>query len=114
MATTITIWKDRDNAAKITLAKSGTTLTADEMAAITKVEIKYNGNYYNSDDHADMFDWTTYADDGQLVINAGTVDLGDNLATDRKAELIIYDASNPNGIVWAQFTMIIKQDAVVA
>ncbi len=109
---TLTIWKDRDNPAFVQLLKGGELLTEDEMDAITKIEILFNGTYYSSTDHAGMFDWATYKSAAKVMITAGLVDMGDVLI-DKKAELIVYDASNTNGIVWTQMKIVIKADAEV-
>jgi len=108
----ITIWKDRDNPSFIQLLKGGELLTELEMDAITKIEILFNGTYYSSADYAGLFDWTTYKSTAKVMITAGMIDMGVVL-TDKKAELIVYDASNINGIVWAQISITIKADAKV-
>jgi len=110
---TMTVWKDRNNISYFELSKQGELLTAIEMSAITKAEIKYNDLYYNSDDYPTAFDWITLESESKLIVKFGLIDLGDNLSKDRKAELIIYDAVNTDGVVWNQFTMIIKIDAEV-
>lgn len=103
------VWKDRANPVYIQLSKLGTVLTAEEMAAITKAELKYVGVYYNSTDHPTVFDLTTLAADGKIVIKPGLLqwEAGADIV-----ELIIYDALNVDGIMWKQIRVTVKDDAI--
>lgn len=113
-----TIYKDRDNPIALVLQEDDENITEAQMLAITKIGVKYDsdnndnndddGLYYNSDDYPTKFDWTTYADEAKIVMKLGTILPA---GRDRKAELIIYNASNTNGIVWAQLYLIVSAEA---
>ena len=111
MAEKMTVWKDRDNPIYITMTEDGTNLTVEQMEAITKVEIFFDGVYYSSADYSDCFDLASKKDESKIIIYPGLLPLPDDHATQDYAELIIYDASNTNGIVWMQFVMIVMTDA---
>jgi len=86
----------KDNVSRLELKTAG---SLQSIADLTKVEIKINGVVYSSADDADAFDWATEGADGILRLALGKIS---SLVAgkDRKAELILYDASNTNGIVW--------------
>ena len=105
------VWNDRDNAIKVMLKIDGVTLTQQEIEAITKVEIKYKDNYYNSIDDPTAFDLVTDKATGEISFSLGM--LGLEVGSDSKAELIIYDVVNTNGIVWCQGKLKVKDDAAV-
>ncbi len=113
-----TIYKDRDNPIALVLQEDEENITEAQMLAITKIGIKYDpdnddndsddGLYYNSDDNPTLFDWITYADEAKIVMKLGTILPA---GQDRRAELIIYNASNTNGIVWTQLYIIVSDEA---
>ena len=105
------IWNARNNAIRLELTKDDTVLTQTEIEAITKAEIKFNNTYYDSDTYASSWDLVTYKADGQIEFSFGL--LGLTASTDRKAELIIYDAANTNGIVWTQGKIKVTDEAIV-
>ena len=101
---------DRDNSFLITLKKDKINLTVAEMNSISKVEIKFDGKYYDSATYPACFekdaDTASYRVKpnafGLPVMNKGDV-----------VEFIVYDAGDYiNGIVWGQFLLIMKGDAV--
>ena len=110
------VYIDRDNAISFLLKKKPPDedefrkLTSDEMADITRVKVRYNGKYYDSDDYPTLFDWSSYADIGVLTFKMGTM-VGLEAGIDRNAELIIYNTANPNGIVWDTFRLKVLDDA---
>ena len=91
-----TFYLNKDNVSRLELRTGG---ALQDISTLTKVEIKISGVVYSSADHADAFDWTTEGSNGILHLALGKIS---NLVAsrDKKAELILYDASNPNGIVW--------------
>jgi len=106
---TAVVYEDRDNSFKLTLKKNNTTLTSSEMTAITKYEIRYNGVYYDSDTYPDAF----VPDNANGTIEIKPYELGLETGTD-KVELIIYDSVNyTHGLVWEQFKLKVKSDAIV-
>ena len=113
MAEKMIVWKDRDNPTYIQLQENEVNLTPGQMEAITKAEIYFDGNYYNSNDNPECFDLTTMKDESTLILHLGLLPLHDGYAENDLAELILYDAVNTNGVVWMQFVIIIKTDAEV-
>jgi len=103
------VWKDRANPVYIQLSKLGAVLTAEEMAAITKAELKYSGVYYDSTAHPTAFDLTTIAAEGKIIIKPGLLEW---TAGADIAELIIYDSVNTEGIMWMQIRITVKDDAI--
>ncbi len=104
----VQVYKDRDNSFTLTLEKNGTTLTRTEMDAITRVEIKYNGTYYNSVDNAPGF--LKDAANGQITIKPYELSLDASRDT---VELIVYDAGNyTHGLVWTQFRLVVSNEAL--
>ena len=107
----MTVWKDRSNWIEIELKKDGTTLTSDEIDAITKVELKYKDVYYDSTTYTDAFDLVTGRESGKLIIKPGLLDWE---AGSDVVELIVYDAANTNGVMWMQIGTQVRADAEVA
>jgi hypothetical protein len=105
-----TVYVDRDNTFTMTLKKNDISLTEEEMNAITKVEIKYQGTYYNSIDNAAGFDITVAT--AKVKITPKALLLAESI-TGELVEVIIYDSASTNGIVWDQFTLVNKNDATV-
>lgn len=109
-----TIYADRDNPIALVLQEDEENITEAQMLAITKVGIRYDpasdgdGAYYDSATYSTLFDWTTYADEAKIVMKLGTIL---PVGYDRKAELLIYNASNTNGIVWAQLKLKVSDEA---
>ena len=104
-------YKGRADGVAYTLKRNGIALTAEDMALITKHEFKFNGNYYNSEDHASLF--SIDVDSATITIYPGLIT--DVVATtDRKVEIIVYDASRPQGFVWGTISLKVSGDAVPA
>jgi len=93
-----TVIVDRDNTFALQLIKNKVVLTTNEMQAITKVGLKFNGTEYESDTYPDgEFDWATREAEGVVVFKlGGTLSAG----RDTKAEVIIYSATETLGVVW--------------
>ena len=104
----MTVWKDRANPTSIQLIKDGTALTEEEIGVITKVGIRYQGVYYNSESYPDAFDLVTLASEGKVVLRAGLIPLA--VGSDA-VELLIYDTFNVAGIMWMQIAMVVRDDA---
>jgi len=98
----------RDNSFFLTIYKNGVALTPTDMSSITKFEIKFNGEYYDSD----TYPAGIVPDNSTGTITIYPRVLGLKVSTDHKTELIIYDANHTAGFVWTQFRMKIKGDAI--
>ena len=106
---TAVAYEDRDNSIKLTLKKNGVTLTSGEMTAITKYEIKYKDVYYDSDAYPDAF----VPNNAEGTLEIKPYELGLVTGSD-KVELIVYDSTNyTHGLVWEQFKLKVKSDAIV-
>lgn len=103
---TVTTYKDRDNTFVITFKKNWVLLTEDEMLAITKIELRYKDQYYNSVDHSQGFEIDSA--NSQVTIKPYSFNL--TAGTDT-VEVIIYDSENQNGLVWDQFQWTHSPDA---
>ena len=97
------VYLNRDNTIDRQLLADGSVLTALQMQAINRIDLIYNGQTFSSDDHPSVFDWTSRAAEGAVVISAGALPI--QIGTDLNADLIIYDPSNPNGIRWCSFSL---------
>jgi hypothetical protein len=104
MATTTvynTVYLGFDNELKVELSQTDVhgAVTYPNFAAITDMAIYYLEKFYNSTDNNGVFDWATYKDDHIVGIKFGLCD-NLELGKDAAAELIVYDPSHPDGIVW--------------
>lgn len=104
------VWKDRANPIFIQLTQGGVALESDDIDLITKAELHYKGGYYSSTDYPDYFDLSTYKADGKIVIKPGLLPL--TVGNDA-AELIIYDATNTEGLFWMQIATQVRDDAAI-
>lgn len=110
MTETATIYEDRDNSFSLTLKKNGVALDSDEMSAITKFEIKYRDTYYNSEDSPTAFVIDTA--NSTVTIKPWILNLPASSEKGDTVEFIVYDAIDyTHGLVWSQFTLIVKSDA---
>lgn len=96
-----------DNSIDLILKENGTALTALQMATITAMGLVYQGTEYKSGDYAAAFDFTTYADDAKVILKPQKI-TGIAAGRDPKAEVVVYDPSNPNGIVWDTIDLMIQ------
>jgi len=103
MAETLVFYKGYDNPQVLELKTGG---VAQDLAAVSKVEVTFNGNTYDSDTYADAFDWTT--DSMELVLRLGLIP-GIEVTKDKKSEIVTYDPSNPNGFVWGRVLIIMDE-----
>lgn len=96
------VYKNRDNPLFLLLKstdEAGVLTYPDLTAGVTKVEILIKGVYYNSTQYPDAFDFATEGADGIVCLRLGNIP--ELVATkDPVAEIITYDPSNPDGLVW--------------
>ena len=100
----------RDNDFYLVLSKNGVALTAAEMASVTKWELKINEVYYDSDDYPLAF----VADNDNSKVRIKPYSFGLSAMPNETVELILYDDEYTNGIVWDQFLLWVRDDAVPA
>ena len=106
------VYKGRDNSLSVRLSntnESGVTTYPDLIqGGVTKVELLLKGKYYCSDDYSESFDFTTEGADGIITMVLGTiVDL--EVVKDSRAEIITYDPSHPDGLVWGTIAIQVIQ-----
>ena len=106
------VYKGRDNSLSVRLSninELGVTTYPDLIdGGITKVELLIKGKYYCSDDYPFSFDFTTEGSDGIITMVLGTIpDL--DVVKDPKAEIITYDPSHPDGLVWGTIALQVIQ-----
>ena len=115
--TPIVISKTRNSPVLVRLYDIDNTVFSEaEMAAITKVEIKYipsdgaASESTTSTECVACFDWTTYAADRDLWIDIGSIAF--TAGRDREAELLIYTADYTEGHVVGLLDIQISADAI--
>lgn len=99
---TETVWLDHDNTIDLVLTADG---SAVDLSSVTKMELEIGDDtIIDSATSADAFDWSE--GDGKLILALGgeTITAGTYTAT-----LIVYDATNTDGIVWDQFTLVVRE-----
>jgi hypothetical protein len=90
----------------------GLLLNADDeafdMSSATTVEIVFSGTTISSTTNPGWFDWTSESlTTGQVNIALGSAGATLTAGT-YDAELIVYDASNSEGIMWGEIPITIK------
>jgi hypothetical protein len=103
---TETIYLSRDN--KFALRLKENDVVVPDLSIITKVGILFQENYYHSDNFPAAFDYSTRATAGIIVFDLASI-TSLEAGRDKKTELLIYDGTNPDGIVWTQFDLWIKE-----
>ena len=112
MTTKAIIYEDRSNFILITLMKNGTVLPESDMNNLTKFELRYQDTYYNSVDYPLAF--VADSPNGQITIKPYSLGLAASGHKGELVEFIVYDAADHiSGMVWSQFTLIVKSDAAL-
>lgn len=104
------VYEGRDNPFAITLKKNGVVLSEQDMQAISKLELRVGGVYYNSQDNSDGFT----RDDATATFKVLPRILGLTKGRDI-VEVIIYDNGDfRHGFVVEKFILDISGEAVPA
>ena len=91
------VYKEKDNAIDLLLKADG---VVHDLSDTTKVELVFeDGSTVNSTASGEMFDFSSYATSGILVLKLGDLD---KTAAFYSAQLVLYDATNTDGIVWGR------------
>lgn len=118
MGTTYPIYKGHNSRFAVRITDyDGTIYTAAQMATITRAWIKYinatggTAEYADSatSGHEDVFDWTTLATTGYMIIDPGLLDFTEG--RDTEAELVVYDSANPYGRMVTLLDLLVTADA---
>ena len=96
------VYKGRDNTLALQLSSTdelGVVTYPDLADSVTNIDLILKGVCYSSSDYGTAFDFTTEGDLGILILKLGLIpDL--QVVKDSAAEIITYDASNAEGVVW--------------
>lgn len=87
-------YKGYDNIETIQLLNAGSPV---DLSSVTEMSIKFRGTLYDSTTYTSAFDWSLGS--GRVDLKLGSIAVIDT-GTDSRAELVVVDASNPNGVVW--------------
>lgn len=102
-----TVYLGRNNTIELQLLEDSTALTTAQMQAITRMDLIYNGVTISSQENPSAFDWSTREDEAVVIISLGGLEI--SIGMDLAADLIVYDAQNTDGIVWASFNLKVVQ-----
>ena len=94
-----TVYFNKDNTFAVQLTRDGLAIAVSEMEAITKVELLLNGVLRSSAVFTSAFDWVTRKAESVIIFDLGGIS-GLSPGHDKTAELILYGANYPAGIVW--------------
>ena len=94
------VYKDRDNTNDFILMADG---IAVDLAGVTKMVLDFgSGISVDSSVTAGVFDWS--GGSGGLILTLGEVSAL-VVGSRYRPELIVYDATNTNGVNWGQITV---------
>jgi hypothetical protein len=94
---TETIYLDHDNVNSLELLANG---SAQDISASTRMTLKIGDKLLDSNKITNVFDWSSYGANGQLDLTLGHQDLR---VGQQRAQLIIYDSTYTQGLVWGVF-----------
>lgn len=116
--TTQIIYKGHNSHFKVRITDyDGSYYTAAQMATITRAWFKYinatggTAEYADSatSGHEDVFDWSTLAATGYMLIDPGSLDF--TAGRDTEVELVVYDSTYTSGRVVTTLDLQITEDA---
>ena len=97
------VYLGRDNTIDLKLLADG---VAVDLAPVTRMVLMIETTVIDSTTTPSAFDWDTGVT-GKIILFLGNTD---GLPPGKyKSTLIVYDASNPNGLVWSQFALYIDE-----
>lgn len=103
------VFEGRDNSIDLLLKAStrlDPTLQVVDLSVVTRMVLeREDGFAVDSDKESAIFDWSTLASDGIVIIQLGHLNLKN---TKDKWRLVVYDATNPKGVVWGDKDFHIK------
>lgn len=108
----ITVYLGRNNPFFIAPKWAGVALTAEEMAEITRVDIKYKDVIISSGTHPDLIDFTTFAALDRPMIYFDLAGLDLEVGTDW-VEVIIFTSDYPLGAVHQPLIELTVDDSLV-
>ena len=96
---------DRDNTIDLLLTADGDPV---DLSPVSDVILEIDETTIDSDTYPNVFTWTGLGVTGKLVIDLNEAESASLSAGTYQSRLIIVDPSNSDGIVWGEFTLIIK------
>jgi hypothetical protein len=100
------VWLGHDNHVNVILKEDG---SAVDTSGLTKITITLNSTTYSSTNQAnDPIRWNQGGyDTGEIRIDLG----GETIPVGRyRAYIVVYDATNTDGIVWSDLTIRVKAE----
>ena len=100
------VWLQHDNTINLVLKEDG---SAIDTSGLTKITTTLGGITFKSTNQAgDLIRWNQVGyETGEIRINLGD----QNLSVGRhKATIVVYNASNPDGIVWGSLTVRVEAE----
>ena len=97
MATTETVYNGRDNTNDLLLLADG---SAQDLGPVTRMVLSERSGLFSIDSQSApaAFDWST-GTTGKVILSLGDQAIA---AGTHVCRLIVYDPTNPDGIVWGQ------------
>ena len=102
-----TVYLGRDNAIDLTLKVDG---AAANLISVTRIDLQAEDGSWavNSDASPGAFDWTTDPAAGYLSMMLGSEAIPEGV---HRVQLVVYDPSNTDGVVWAEFRLTVTTAA---
>jgi len=96
------VYLGKDNTIDLLLKADG---EAQDLSDTTRMTLGLDDTVIDSATSPDAFDWDT-GTTGKLVLALGAeaIDAG----VYKRAVLVVYNADNPNGVVWGRLNIIVK------
>lgn len=98
-----TVYKGRDNSNDLVLKADGAVV---DLSGVTKMELIFSGqDPVSSTTSPAVFDWSQ--GNGKLVLTLGDITFL-SVGSEYVPELIVYDASNPDGVNWGKIAFTVN------
>ena len=111
------VFEGHDNSFSLLLKVSTNTdptLRIYDLTDVTRMVLaRADGFRVDSDKEPTIFDWLTLATSGIVTVKLGSLNLKN---TTDNWRLVVYEATNPNGIVWgdSDFQITVKEEYAVS
>lgn len=99
------VYLNRDNTIDLLLKADGRVV---DLEPVSRMVLKVGDKTIDSDDHPEVFDWDT-GTTGKVILALGDIE-GLTVGDIDTATLVIYDPSNPDGVVWGTFKIHVLED----
>lgn len=99
------IYLGRDNKTVLQLKVAG---TAEDISGATRMTLNFNGTIVDSDTSPTAFDWSLGSGKVELALKNESIWAG-TYRDENAVELVVYDPSNTDGIVWGKINCIVQE-----